>query len=253
MGTLYLVIYYVHFLYNYFESDIQDSHTFLWAVKVSNPIQYSEQWWVVIEPTTLLWSTLLNSNLNLETQHPRVSASQKFGYFFWSIAQNKLNYCNTIIEFLRQFASRCMLISFFETVLIILRYHTKHVQFWLGCSFPLSTKNLETIVQNDLFSQVAKGHSKVDVQEPNKHHFPPYMFLLILKLRKGQTWKVGGPSGGRTCLPKFTFLAIFPIGLHVILELHIRKFKICWNKTRKIILPKNPSGAALHPSLNSFK
>ena len=32
--------------------------------------------------------------------------------------------------------------------------------------------------------------------------------------------------GGRTCLPRFKFLAKFPIGLHVILQIQINKFKI---------------------------
>ena len=32
-------------------------------------------------------------------------------------------------------------------------------------------------------------------------------------------------SGGRTRLPKFKFLANFPIGLHVILQIRIKKIK----------------------------
>ena len=32
-------------------------------------------------------------------------------------------------------------------------------------------------------------------------------------------------EGGRTRLPKFKFSAKFPIGLHVILQIQIRKFK----------------------------
>ena len=46
--------------------------------------------------------------------------------------------------------------------------------------------------------------------------------------------------GGRTHLPKFKFSANFPIGLHVILQIQIRKFEndcyIMW----KIILTENP-------------
>ena len=34
-----------------------------------------------------------------------------------------------------------------------------------------------------------------------------------------------GGGGGRTRLPKFKFSAKFPIGLHVILQIQIRKFK----------------------------
>ena len=34
-----------------------------------------------------------------------------------------------------------------------------------------------------------------------------------------------GPGGGRKRLPKFKFSAKFPIGLHVILQIQIRKFE----------------------------
>ena len=48
-------------------------------------------------------------------------------------------------------------------------------------------------------------------------------------------------QGGRTRLPKFKFSAKFPIGLHVILQIQIKKFQndcyIMW----KIILTENPS------------
>ena len=53
--------------------------------------------------------------------------------------------------------------------------------------------------------------------------------------------------GGRTRLPKFKFSAIFPIGLHVILQKQIRKFEndcyIMW----KIILTENPSRFNVEP------
>ena len=55
--------------------------------------------------------------------------------------------------------------------------------------------------------------------------------------------------GGRTRLPKFKFSANFPIGLHVILELQIKKFKTCLNRMRKIILTENPLGFDREPLL----
>ena len=64
-------------------------------------------------------------------------------------------------------------------------------------------------------------------------------------------------GGGRTRLPKLKFLVKFPIGLHVILKLglQIKKFKICLNQMRKIILAENLSGCSLAPlfNLNCFK
>ena len=61
-------------------------------------------------------------------------------------------------------------------------------------------------------------------------------------------WKsVVGIRGGRTRLPKFKFSAKFPIGLHVILQIQIRKFEndcyIMW----KIILTENPSRFNVEP------
>ena len=61
------------------------------------------------------------------------------------------------------------------------------------------------------------------------------------------------PQGGRTRLPKFKFSAKFPIGLYVILQIQIRKFKndcyIMW----KIILTENPSRLTLNPCWNNVK
>ena len=55
--------------------------------------------------------------------------------------------------------------------------------------------------------------------------------------------------GGRTRLPKFKFSANFPIGLHVILQIQIKKFEndcyIIWN----IILTENPSRFNVEPLL----
>ena len=56
-------------------------------------------------------------------------------------------------------------------------------------------------------------------------------------------------GGGRKRLPKFKFSAKFPIGLHVILQIQIRKFEndcyIMW----KIILTENPSRFNVEPLL----
>ena len=56
-------------------------------------------------------------------------------------------------------------------------------------------------------------------------------------------------GGGRTRLPKFKFSAKFPIGLHVILQIQIKKFGndcyIMW----KIILTENPSRFNVEPLL----
>ena len=55
--------------------------------------------------------------------------------------------------------------------------------------------------------------------------------------------------GGRKRLPKFKFSAKFPIGLHVILQMQIKKFEndcyIMW----KIILTENPSRFNVEPLL----
>ena len=56
-------------------------------------------------------------------------------------------------------------------------------------------------------------------------------------------------GGGRKRLPKFKFSAKFPIDLHVILQIQIKKFEndcyIMW----KIILTENPSRCNLAPLL----
>ena len=56
-------------------------------------------------------------------------------------------------------------------------------------------------------------------------------------------------GGGRTRLPKFKFSEKFPIGLHVILQIQIKKFEndcyIMW----KIILTENPSRFNVEPLL----
>ena len=45
--------------------------------------------------------------------------------------------------------------------------------------------------------------------------------------------------GGTTHLPEFKFLAKFPIGFHIILQMQIKKFKTAWYLMCKIMLTKN--------------
>ena len=61
--------------------------------------------------------------------------------------------------------------------------------------------------------------------------------------------KTGEQGGGRKRLPKFKFSAKFPIGLHVILQIQIKKFENdCYNMW-KIILTENPLRCNLAPLL----
>ena len=70
--------------------------------------------------------------------------------------------------------------------------------------------------------------------------------LMIVELNQEEK-NPGG--GGRTRLPKFKFSAKFPIGLHVILQIQIKKIGndcyIMW----KIILTENPSRFNVEPLL----
>ena len=59
--------------------------------------------------------------------------------------------------------------------------------------------------------------------------------------------RVGG--GGPKRLPKFKFSAKFPIGLHVILQIQIRKFENDCYIMRKIILTESPSRFNVEPLL----
>ena len=56
---------------------------------------------------------------------------------------------------------------------------------------------------------------------------------------KEPVYSTGG--GGRKRLPKFKFSAKFPIGLHVIIQIQIRKFENDCYIMLKIILTENPS------------
>ena len=59
---------------------------------------------------------------------------------------------------------------------------------------------------------------------------------------------IGGGAGGNN-LPKFRFLVEFPIGLHVILQLQIKKIKTAYYRKCKIILTKNLLRCNLAPLL----
>ena len=60
---------------------------------------------------------------------------------------------------------------------------------------------------------------------------------------------VGTLRGGQKRLPKFKFSAKFPIGLHVILQIQIKKFENDCYLMWKIILTENPSRCNLAPLL----
>ena len=64
---------------------------------------------------------------------------------------------------------------------------------------------------------------------------------------------IAAKQGGGERLPKFIFSAKFPIGLHVILQIQIKKFEndcyIMW----KIILTEIRRGSTLNPSWNNVK
>ena len=73
--------------------------------------------------------------------------------------------------------------------------------------------------------------------------------VYSLILNRGRSQNFQNCQGGRTRLPKFKFSAKFPIGLHVILQIQIKKFEndcyIMW----KIILTENPSRFNVEPLL----
>ena len=55
----------------------------------------------------------------------------------------------------------------------------------------------------------------------SREHLKSYKYLTHLQLEK----KLNKDRGGRKRLPKFKFSAKFPIGLHVILQIQIKKFE----------------------------
>ena len=74
--------------------------------------------------------------------------------------------------------------------------------------------------------------------------------MLIKKRVYILDWWLLAGGGGRKRLPKFKFLAKFPIGLHMILQIQIKKkiendCYIMW----KIILTENPSRFNVEPLL----
>ena len=79
-------------------------------------------------------------------------------------------------------------------------------------------------------------------------NLPNYQISYIIKT-EGAIALIFQYQGGRKRLPKFRFSAKFPIGLHVILQIQIRKFEndcyIMW----KIILTENPWRFNVEPLL----
>ena len=78
----------------------------------------------------------------------------------------------------------------------------------------------------------------------------PYTYRYLPK--EGASPEKISIRGGRTQLPKFKFSAKFPIGLHAILQIQIKKFEndcyIMW----KIILTENPSRFNVEPLGNTY-
>ena len=72
----------------------------------------------------------------------------------------------------------------------------------------------------------------------------------LQKLAVGGILLVGASrQGGRKRLPEFKFSAKFPIGLHVILQIQIKKFENDCYLMWKIILTENPSRFNVEPLL----
>ena len=66
---------------------------------------------------------------------------------------------------------------------------------------------------------------------------------------EGASYTFFNSRGGRKRLPKFKFSAKFPIGLHVILQIQIKKFENDCYLMWKIILTENPSRFNVEPLL----
>ena len=85
----------------------------------------------------------------------------------------------------------------------------------------------------------------------------PYKFAEIMKKNRvfgnfhswGHSNSVFNFQGGRKRLPKFKFSAKFPIGLHVILQIQMKKFENDCYLMWKIILTENPSRFNVEPLL----
>ena len=80
----------------------------------------------------------------------------------------------------------------------------------------------------------------------NPHWIRLYQGLLWIWQK---TVNRGGGGEGRKRLPKFKFSAKFPIGLHVILQMQIKKFENACYIMWKIILTENPSRFNVEPLL----
>ena len=80
-------------------------------------------------------------------------------------------------------------------------------------------------------------------------------FIASCGINESGTPQSGGGEGGSgNDLPKFKFSVEFPIGLHVILQLQIKKFKIaCYLKGKIILINLIRQRATMHPSWNNGK
>ena len=120
------------------------------------------------------------------------------------------------------------------------------LQNGISCKWPQTTQSvgmecfLETGKTMERFPTFHLCESEVIL-----HHLFDHLYLCLWIL--GLISRRGG--GGPTRLPKFKFSAKFPIGLHVILQIQIRKFEndcyIMW----KIISTENPSRFNVEPLL----
>ena len=88
--------------------------------------------------------------------------------------------------------------------------------------------------------------SDLETQWPRN---PELDFACLQQLSEGVSHNIEENRGGRKRLPKFKFSAKFPIGLHVILQIQIKKFEIDCYIMWKIILTENPPRCNLAPLL----
>ena len=88
------------------------------------------------------------------------------------------------------------------------------------------------------------NNTHMEICPPENVQFPG-----IFKFTRALFKMEGSYRGGRKRLPKFKFSAKFPIGLHVILQIQIKKFENDCYLMWKIILTENPSRCNLAPLL----
>ena len=84
---------------------------------------------------------------------------------------------------------------------------------------------------------------KTEILKKKKPTYPVFVNPILHAQMNGSIW------GGRTPLPKFKFSAKFPIGLHMILQIQIKKNQKCLISFMKNILTENPLGFNFQPLL----